>query len=215
MQILYADGHIAVCIKPSGVLSQDAGENSMPGLLRKALGREAVYTVHRLDREAAGVMVYGLSQKAAAGLSKAIQEQKLEKTYLAVLGGIPQAQEASLEDLLFHDKMKNKTYVVKRERKGVRDARLDYRVLGTAGEQALVQIRLHTGRTHQIRVQFASRGLPLAGDGKYGGRASGAGLALWSYRLVFPHPVTKKTMEFQQLPPAQEPWNLFAPCREA
>ncbi len=209
MVILFSDAHIVVCVKPAGLLSQDVGEAGVPEQLRKTLGSEEIYTVHRLDREVGGVMVYARTQKAAAALSKAVQENLLGKEYLAVLNGIPDAPEGTLEDLLFHDKQKNKTYVVKRSRKGVKDAKLDYVIQKTSVSQSLVQVRLYTGRTHQIRVQFASRGLPLYEDRKYGGNGESSGFGLWSYRLAFPHPVTGERMEFQQLPPKTEPWIRF------
>ena len=140
LEILYSDGKIVVCVKPAGVLSQDAGEGSMPDLLRKELSVPDVFPIHRLDREVGGVMVYALEQKSAAFLSRAVQERRLEKRYLAVLRGVPEKVEAVLEDLLFHDKIKNKTYVVNRVRKGVKDAKLDYRVIRTEGDRALVQV---------------------------------------------------------------------------
>lgn len=208
MEILYADAHIAVAVKPAGVLSQDAGEHSMPGLLREQLGAEQVFLVHRLDRDVGGVMVYALSQKAAAGLSRAVQERTMEKRYLAVLRGIPEEEQATLEDLLFHDQRRNKTYVVDRPRKGVKDAKLEYTLLEKTEERSLVDILLHTGRTHQIRVQFASRQLPLVGDGKYGGK--GGTLGLWCRSLTFPHPITGKVLSFSQNPPHAEPWSGFA-----
>lgn len=204
--ILYTDQDIIVCIKPAGVLSQDAGEKSMPAMLRSQLGDNSISVIHRLDRDVGGLMVFARNSAAAAALSKSVQEHKLEKMYYAVLRGIPAAENDTLEDLLFHDRTRNKTYVVDRQRKGVKDARLDYQTLKTAGSHALVRIRLHTGRTHQIRVQFASRKLPLVGDGKYGGKDPGRPLCLWSCRLSFPHPVTKKMMTFEQLPPWEKDW---------
>lgn len=209
LTILYQDRHIVVCVKPSGVLSQDAGETSMPSLLRQQLHVEQIYVIHRLDREVGGVMVYGLSQKAAAALSRAVQERKLEKTYLAVLRGIPAQPESVLEDLLFHDKTRNKTYVVDRLRKGVKGAKLEYQVLAHTGDCSLAKVRLYTGRTHQIRVQFASRKLPLVGDGKYGDKDSGSTLGLWSWQLTLPHPVTAARMMFSAQPPGEMPWTLF------
>ena len=209
LDILYADKNIVVCIKPSGILSQDAGEESMPGLLKRQLSVEEVYTIHRLDREVGGVMVYALNSKAAASLSRAVQERKLEKQYLAVLRGVPEKPADTLNDLLYHDKVRNKTYVVQRVRKGVKDAVLDYEVLSSAENKTLVRVNLQTGRTHQIRVQFASRKLPLVGDGKYGGKEPGVFLGLWSCRIAFPHPVTGDIMEFERRPPEAEPWKKF------
>ena len=209
LKILYQDPHIVVCLKPSGVSSQDGGVGSMPHLLMKKLEVGAVYPVHRLDKAVGGVMVYALSQKAAAELSRAVQERTLKKTYLAVLCGRPQKDADELSDLLFHDKFKNKTYVVDRMRKGVKDASLDYRVLEEADGKTLVQVNLHTGRTHQIRVQFASRKLPLVGDGRYGGKTADKELGLWSYQLIFSHPITKETMTFSHRPPEAVPWDRF------
>lgn len=205
--ILYRDSHVVVCVKPSGVVSQDAGENSMPQRIKDQLGTDYVAVVHRLDREVGGVMVYALSRKAAAELSQSIQNRTLRKRYLAVLCGTPDEKETALEDLLYHDKQRNKTYVVSRERKGVKPARLSYKLLQTVSGQSLVDVHLDTGRTHQIRVQFSSRKLPLAGDRKYGGLAGPMGL--WSWGLVFPHPITGKTMAFSEFPPRTPPWDAF------
>lgn len=200
LPVLYRDSHMVVCVKPSGILSQDAGESSMPALLRSQLGAEYVGVIHRLDKEVGGVMVYALSKKAAAELSRAVQEHRLEKTYLAVLGGVPAEPSGILEDLLFHDKGRNKTYVTDRLRKGVKEAKLEYIVLKKRNNRSVVQVKLHTGRTHQIRVQFASRRLPLIGDRKYGGREAGLPLLLWSWKLSVPHPITGEQMSFAQPP---------------
>ena len=210
MDFIYQDPHIVVCLKPIGVISQDGGEDSMPQILARQLEVKTVYPVHRLDKAVGGVMVYALSQKAAACLSRAVQERTMGKCYLAVLTGKPQKNEALLEDLLFHDKMKNKTYVVDRMRKGVKPAALDYRVLEMVGDRTLVWVRLHTGRTHQIRVQFASRKYPLVGDGRYGGKTGEKQLGLWSYELSFAHPETGEMLMFTHLPEGSPPWDIFS-----
>ena len=207
--ILYQDAHIVVCVKPRGVISQDAGAQSLPALLRAQLGLSYLVPVHRLDRAVGGVMVYAASAEAASALSSAIQRQVLQKMYLAVLRGVPEECEAVWEDLLFHDKNRNKTYVVDRMRKGVKDAKLSYSCLQTVEGRTLARVRLYTGRTHQIRVQFASRKLPLVGDGRYGGKESGTSLGLWAWELSFPHPISGKTMTFRQLPPSEAPWIFF------
>ena len=182
MTILYEDADLLVCVKPRDVLSaaDASGKRSMPELLSP----RTVFPVHRLDREATGLMVFAKTKACAAFLSKAMGAD-FEKEYLVLCEGQPEA-EGTLTDLLYHDRVKNKTYVVKRKRNGVREARLSYRVL-RGGTQSLLQVRLFTGRTHQIRVQFASRGFPLVGDRKYGAKTGGK-LQLYSWRLSFPHP---------------------------
>lgn len=202
LNILYEDPEIVVCLKPAGVLSQagKAGQESMLSLLGAQLGGE-FFPVHRLDKEVSGVMVYARTEKAAADLSRQIQQGRMKKEYLAVVRGCPEDETGILEDLLLHDMKKNKSYVVARERKGVKKARLSYRVLGKGEGCALVQVRLFTGRTHQIRVQFASRGMPLLGDGRYGG---GSGkICLWSVRLTFFY--RGKEQVFSCLP--EDGWN--------
>lgn len=205
--ILYEDNALLVCLKPPAALSQ-AGQNGGESLLSllEDEGHGAVWPVHRLDRGVGGVMVCAKSQKAAAALSAAVQERKLEKEYLCVVRGRPAEDAGTYVDLLLHDKARNKTFVVDRMRGGVKEASLSYQVLDTGEDRSLVRVRLHTGRTHQIRVQFASRKTPLLGDGKYGG---GSGdIALWSFALSFPHPVTKKVMAFRALP-RDGVWNGF------
>lgn len=179
MEILYSDKALAVCVKPVGLDS----EQEVPAALIQALGGE-IYPIHRLDKNVGGVMVYARTRQAAAALSRAIQEGSMVKEYVALVHGTP-PETGDWEDLLFKDSAKNKVFVVKKERKGVKRARLGYRVL-TSGPDSLVRIRLHTGRSHQIRVQFASRGYPLAGDHKYGARDDLSAPMLFSCRVSFP-----------------------------
>ena len=208
-EILYTDAAVAVVVKPAGVLSQGDAEDAMPALLQKRLGG-AIFPVHRLDQPTGGVMVYARSQDAAAKLSAQMQSEAFGKEYLAVLDGAPEPVEGELHDLLFFDRQKGKSYAVRRKRAGVKDARLNYRVLAQAEGLTLVRVRLFTGRTHQIRVQFSSRGWPLTGDGKYGSRENRCTLALWSAELRFPHPVHGGELRFAARPPEAYPWTLFS-----
>ena len=191
MEILYSDKDLAVCIKPIGLDS----EHEVPEALCAALGGE-VFPIHRLDKNVGGVMIYARSKKAAAALSKAVQDGSLVKEYVALVHGAP-PESGDWEDLLFKDSSKNKVFVVKKERKGVKKARLEFRRL-TEGESSLVRIRLHTGRSHQIRVQFSSRGFPLVGDHKYGSRDEATAPMLFSCRLTFPH--AGKMHRYEALP---------------
>lgn len=175
MEILFENQHIIVCVKPVGMDS----EHDIPG----ALGGE-IYTVHRLDQNVGGVMVYARTKAAAAQLSKAIQDGAMVKEYVALVHGTP-PESGDWTDFLFKDNSKNKVFVVKKERKGVKKARLEFTRL-TETDPALVHIRLHTGRSHQIRVQFASRGFPLVGDHKYGAKDDSPVPMLFSRRLTFP-----------------------------
>lgn len=204
LEVLYSDSNIAVIIKPAGVISED-GENSVPALVREALGVTDVYTIHRLDREVSGVMVYALTKRAAAALSRSVTENALEKIYLAVIHGTPNAPNGVYNDLLFKDSKKNKSYVVTRERKGVRRAELSYETLCTQDEKSLVRIKLHTGRSHQIRVQFSSRKMPLVGDRKYGSDEK-CNIALFSHSISFPY--NGKIVTFSALP-SGDVWDEF------
>ena len=179
MELLYSDGGIAVCIKPVGLDS----EAEVPAELKKQLGGD-IYPVHRLDKNVGGVMVYARTKQAAAVLSKAVQDGQMVKEYVAMVHGTP-PESGDWEDLLFKDSRKNKVFVVKRERGGVKKARLEFTRL-SAGEKSLVRIRLHTGRSHQIRAQFSSRGYPLVGDHKYGSRDEAAAPMLFSCCIRFP-----------------------------
>ena len=197
MKILFEDNDIVVCIKERGILSQaDAkGGKSMITQLSSLCSTE-IFTLHRLDREVGGVMVYAKTKSAAAVLSQDIAEHKLIKEYMALIYGLPDERKGEMQDLLFKDSRKNKSYVVTRERKGVKKASLEYEVIKTDGETSVVLIKLHTGRTHQIRVQFASRKMPLVGDKKYGAKDNSDSIGLWCYRLTFNHPTKGQEMIF-------------------
>lgn len=199
IDILYKDQSIVVCVKSPGELSQ-AGKPGERSLLTELEGQFGVpvYPVHRLDRETGGVMVYARTKEAAARLSNAVARRELEKEYVCIVRGAPQESEGEYRDLLLHDQQRNKTFVVDRMRGGVKEAILNYRVLQQREDTSLVRVKLQTGRTHQIRVQFSSRKMPLVGDGKYGG---GRGeLALWSCRLAFDHPDTGERLRFERMP---------------
>lgn len=191
MEILYSDTDIAVIVKPVGLDS----EIEVPKAIAEQLGGET-FPIHRLDKNVGGVMVYARTKQAAAKLSKAVQEGSMVKEYYAMVHGVP-PEAGDWEDLLWKDSAKNKVFVVKRERKGVKKARLEFTRL-TADDPALVRIRLHTGRSHQIRVQFSSRGFPLVGDHKYGARDEAAAPLLFSCALTFPH--KGKMMHFEAKP---------------
>ena len=212
--ILYEDAHLVICCKPVGYLSEDDGsEKCMPHWLRQYY-REAgkpdyIATVHRLDKITGGVMVFSRRKEITGKLTALVAQHQITKEYLAVLRGHPEKEEDTLKDLLFRDATHNKSFVVQRMRKGVREAKLSYREIGCTDDLSLVRVQLHTGRTHQIRVQFSSRQLPLLGDIRYGSKDPDCTAALWSYRLAFIHPVTKKPIDVSLPPPVQYPWNLF------
>lgn len=210
MELLYVDESIVVCIKPARVLSTDE-PGGLPELVRQALGdSEAdIRTVHRLDRVVSGVMVLARNAAAASELSRQVRESVFQKEYLAVLHGVPKNPDGTLRDLLYRDKARRMTMVAKEPGKGVQEAVLDYQLLGSSGDLSKAAIRLHTGRTHQIRVQFASRGFPLVGERKYSEGKDSCEIALWSHRIGFIHPQTGETMEFCQDPPQVYPWTLF------
>lgn len=218
MEILYQDSAIWVAVKPPALLSEQTADQKGFADLLAAENGGYVGVVHRLDRGVGGIMVYAKTQEAAASLSRAIQEHRFDKEYLALVHGIPSKKEDTLRDLLFHDRRQNKTFVVTKKRAGVKEAILDYTVQKSfphppRGELSLVRVKLHTGRTHQIRVQFASRGHALLGDGKYGATGDRCQIALYSYRLSFPHPLTKKQMMFEALP-SGDAWDKFLTQKE-
>ena len=191
MDFIYTDKDIAVCVKPVGMDS----EHELPEAIVKELGGE-VFPVHRLDKNVGGLMVYARTRRAAAALSRAIQEGTMVKEYVALIHGTPPEQ-GDWQDLLWKDVRSNKVFVVKRQRKGVKEARLEFTRL-SVGEASLVRVRLHTGRSHQIRVQFASRGYPLVGDHKYGARDETPSPMLFSCALTFPY--QGKQLHFEAMP---------------
>jgi len=211
MDILHTDKRIIVAVKPAGVLSTD-DPNGMPSLLRAALGddKACVKTVHRLDAAVGGVMVYARSVKAASILSAQMQSGLFHKEYLAVCHGTFSESSGLMRDLLARDGARRMTVIAEAPAKGVQDAELFYEVLAERDGLSLVRIELHTGRTHQIRVQFSSRGHDLAGDRKYGRHPDRCPIALWSHRLAFTHPESGETLSFTSGPPRDNPWTLFA-----
>ena len=188
MDILYTDKNIAAIVKPVGL---DA-EAEVPAALKESLGGD-IFPIHRLDKNVGGVMVYARNKQTAASLSKAVQEGTMVKEYVAMVHGTP-PDAGDWTDLLFKDSSKNKVFVVKKERKGVKKARLEFQTL-LPGAESLVRIRLHTGRSHQIRVQFSSRGFPLVGDHKYGARDENPVPMLFSCCITFPWKDEEKRFE--------------------
>lgn len=209
MELIYQDQHIVVCVKPARVLSTDE-PGGVPDLVREALCTPGaqVRTVHRLDRVVSGLMVLARTAEAASELSRQIRDGEFEKEYLAVIHGTPEDDAGRLWDLLLRDKARKMTMVVSEEGKGTQPAALTYRVLDRNEGLSCVRIQLETGRTHQIRVQFASRGMPLVGERKYSTASDDCEIALWSYRLAFAHPVTGEKMAFKLSPPTVYPWTV-------
>lgn len=216
MEILCNDKDITVAVKEPSLLSQaePTGNNILSKLneyYAESGESSESFPIHRLDRGVGGVMVFAKNQKSAAVLSRAVADRTLDKEYLAVIIGSPEEDVGVYKDLLFKDSSKNRSYVVQRKRAGVREATLEYKVIDRAEYEnenlTLVLIKLHTGRTHQIRVQFSSRKTPLFGDKKYGGRGTG-GIGLWSYRLTFTHPETNKREIYSKLPTGGV-WDAF------
>ena len=221
MEILYLDRAVIVCVKPAGVLSTDE-PGGLPALIRAELGdlNADVRTVHRLDRAVSGLMVLARGSAAASELSRQIRGSEFEKEYHAVVHGVtPDAGE--LRDLLWRDRARRMTFVADEPGKGVQEAVLSYRTLGRGADRSLVRIRLGTGRTHQIRVQFASRGFPLFGERKYCPEPDECPLALWSHALGFFHPETGERLRFVKEPPDEYPWtsceeiDSLLPCNGA
>ena len=207
LDILHADKDILVCIKPARVLSTDE-PGGLPSLVRAALGDDKadVRTVHRLDRVVSGVMVLARNARSASELSRQIREDEFQKEYLAVVHGKPENDCGTLTDLLYRDKARKMTMVASEPAKGVQKAILDYELLNHANQMSRVKVLLRTGRTHQIRVQFSSRNMPLVGERKYCTLEDPCEIALWSHKIAFTHPGTGKRVEFSEEPPMLYPW---------
>lgn len=216
-KVLYEDRNILICEKPVGQPSQpDPAHADGSDLLssiamwRTACGYDpSVYLVHRLDTATGGAILYAKDRESAARLGGMVVGKQIHKQYLAVVRGMLEPADGRMDDYLYHDKAKNKAFVVATQRKGVKEASLRYRTLAQSEEYSLVEVTLETGRTHQIRAQFSHAGHPLLGDGKYGSRDKGCTTALWAYRLGVIHPVSKKEIEVQSNPPSGYPWSLF------
>lgn len=217
IRIFFEDSALVVCEKPVGVLSapESGKRRNMPDMLKKQTRAYKIDVIHRLDQPVGGVMVYSKSSRATPSLYRQMASHRIVKEYLAVVHGVPQPSNGEMHDWLCKDTERCKSAVVPPDTRGAKDAALSYRVLQTVCKDgrtiSLVRVRLHTGRTHQIRVQFSYRRHPLIGDEKYGAPADPLcnGLGLWSYHLAFRHPVTGKPVDTTCAPPAVYPWTLF------
>lgn len=210
INILYEDKHICICEKMPGMICEDnQTDDSLPKILKQQLNSN-IYTLHRLDKPVGGAVIYAKTKQASAVFSMLIHENRIKKQYLTVLDAIPEEDSATLTDYLFRDRQKNKTFIVKRMRKGVKEAKLVYEIAGKSENHALALVTLITGRTHQIRAQFGSRKTPVTGDGKYGSRDNKCETALWSHKLEFTHPFTGENISIFSHPPYDNyPWSLF------
>ncbi|MGI6424947.1 MAG: RluA family pseudouridine synthase [Tepidanaerobacteraceae bacterium] len=217
--ILFEDNHLLVVEKPPNLLSQGdrTGDPDLLSILKQDLkerynkpGNVYLGLVHRLDRPVGGVMVFAKTSKAAARLSDQIRKKEFKKTYIAVVRGLPPKQRGTLIHYLLKDEKTNKVVAVKKGIKGAKEAILDYEVISFVHPYSLVKINLHTGRPHQIRVQFSEIGYPLLGDWRYGFKDKNTQIALWAYKLSFEHPTLKKRVEFSALPENRPPWVRFS-----
>lgn len=215
MNKIYEDNHLIVVEKPINVptCEDESKDLDLLTIVKSYLKEEHnkpgnVYLglVHRLDRPVGGVMVFAKTSKAASRLSDQIRENKVVKKYYCVIEGILEKKEDVLKDNLLKDSKSNKVVVDKTGKY----AELDYKVLKEKDNLSLLEVNLHTGRSHQIRVQFSSRNYPLFGDQKYNKNAKNhEQIALFSHYLSFNHPITKENMEFNLDLPDRYPFNIF------
>ena len=211
IEILYQNKNLVVCEKPVGIISESPG---LPDLIEMQTGKHT-WPVNRLDQGTGGLCVLAFSSAACAEMQKVFRQENVQKRYMAVISGKPEDENGVFTDLLFHDKRNNKTFIVNRRRNGVKEASLSWKLVRTVScngsDMSLVSISLHSGRSHQIRIQFASRGMPLIGDGKYGSRIKADAPALWAAGISFADPFDmNKTVNVVSVPPASFPWNMFA-----
>ena len=217
---IYEDNHLLVVEKPVNMPVQEdrSGDKDLLTLLKEKIkirdqkpGNVYLALVHRLDRPVGGVMVFAKTSKAASRLSDVIRRNKLNRTYLAVVRGKPKTKQQKLTHYLKKDRRKNMVRAVSRHDQQAKKAILEYETLGSLNGLSLLSIRLHTGRSHQIRVQLSTIGLPIYGDQRYGQEQKpGEQIALWAHKLAFPHTTTKETMSFISEPPHSYPWNTLA-----
>ena len=220
LTILHEDNHIIVVMKPQGLPScgDESGDDNMLDQVRRYVkekynkpGNVYIGLIHRLDRPTGGIMVFAKTSKAASRLAEQMRSGDFEKKYLAVLVGVPKEAQGTLINYLKKNPVNNMVYICTQTTDGAKLASLDYKVLEEKGGYCLAEIMLHTGRTHQIRVQMAGISHPVYGDMRYGGESAKKGnLALWAYSLSFTHPVTKERLRFLLEPPAENiPWKNF------
>ena len=220
LTILYEDNHIIVVLKPQGVptCGDESGDDSLLEAVRRYVkvtyekpGNVYIGLIHRLDRPTGGVMVFAKTSKAASRLAEQMRGGDFEKKYFAVLVGAPKEKRATLVNYLKKNPVNNMVYICPQTTDGAKMASLEYNILEEKGGLSLADVKLHTGRTHQIRVQMAGQGSPVYGDMRYGGENAKKGnLALWAYSLSFTHPVTKERLRFMAEPPADmPPWKYF------
>ena len=215
--ILYEDNHLLIVEKPVNVPVQGdrSGDPDLLSLLKQDLkirynkpGNVYLGLVHRLDRPVGGVIVFAKTSKAASRLARTLQKRQFERKYVTVVRGVPEQKKARLENYLLKDRRKNIVTCVPAGTKHAKQAILEYKVLNHNDKLSLLLVKLHTGRSHQIRVQLATAGYPIYGDQKYGQAVNKPGqqIALWSYSLQFPHPVREEVVFIQHTPPNEYPW---------
>ncbi|GAB6990207.1 RluA family pseudouridine synthase [Paenibacillus pini] len=222
IEILFEDNHLLGIVKPVNVPTQEdaSGDPDLVNLLKQDIkerynkpGNVYVGLIHRLDRPVGGAMIFAKTSKAASRLSETVRSRHFRKFYAAVVHGKLPSSKGTMTNMLLKDPKTNTVTVVRPGTPGAKEAVLDYEVLGTSDHLSLVKVELHTGRSHQIRVQMSHAGCPLYGDQKYGNGLNKVGqqIALWSVLVGFPHPVSKEEVTLTSMPPSQHPWNLWNP----